>query len=210
MMKRLPEPDIKHAERLNLYDLQIIREDYPSDWLLSELLFNIITLCHDAYGRTSAQMLLDSVLTLRDHKTEIETFFNVAYLTAYEKNETVLAQYMATVSKEVRAAWDNMSTWDDVQAFKKTLDDDMPRYQMFVGVGQFLRGEYSSLPKDLRTMTDLAFYGFIFTAVNGPDFAALCKNKGIDAAAMTFEQKLNEELDHEALHHRLMVQLGHA
>ena len=210
-MKRIPAPAIKHSERLNHYEVKVIREEYPPHWLLSELLFHTITLCLDAYGKISARMLLDCVLTLRDHILEIETFFNVTYLTAYEENETILAQYMATVPKEVRAGWDNMSTYDDVLAFKKNLDDDMPRYQTFVGVGKYLLGEYSSLPDDLRTMTDLAFYGFIFTALNGPGFVALCKDKSLNtSAAMTFEQKLDAELDHEALYHRLLTQLGHA
>lgn len=199
VVKRLPEPEIKrfYASPENPYDLRVMRKELPPHWLLSELLFHTITICLDAYERVSARMLLDSVLSMQDAEKNKDAFFGLTYTISYKKDKELHDKF-----EEKFACYPG--------EYLRVRNEAIPQYQIGVDAGNFLLDEYRHLPGDLRVMIDFAFSGFIFNAVNSPDFLDLCKNKDVDISSMTFEQKLNEELDYEALHNRLMVQLGHA
>lgn len=216
-MKRFPAPPIRHSEGHGTpYDLKIVRKDPPPHWLLSELLLHTANLCLHAYGEVSARMLLDAALSVPrggDLKSILyrqDTFYSTAYAAAFNNNQRLHDGFMKAVPEEERASWERMPVVDRIAAYLKRRNDSLPQYGEFIAVGKFLSGEYRHLPDDLRAMTDLVFQGFLFNALNNADFAALCKNKNVAAAPMTFEQKLDEELDREALYNCLLSQLGHA
>src|SRR5690606_6929502 len=177
------------------YNLKITRAELPPDWLLSELLFHTINLCADAYGAVSARMLLDCVLS-QNYADRIDSFFNDTYTISYRKGQVINHEFVKSLTPEERSR-------PDIGAYLKKRNDSIPQYETFIDVGNFILGEYRHLPIVPRTTTDLAFQGFLFNALNSPDFASLCKNTALLVPTMTFEQKLDEELDHEALHHRL-------
>lgn len=214
-MKRLPELDFIRIEGLEDDDpvgQRVIREELPPYWLLGELMFHTVHLCADAYGSVSARMLLDAALSAprgADLKAAVEpdTFFKRTYTISYHKNEDILYKSIEAVPEEERGAWDNGIEGAD--AYLEWRDKTLPHYKVLLDGGNFFIGDYRHLPDDLRAVIDNAFSGFVFNALNGPDFASLCKTKN-PGAAMTFEQKLDEPLDHEALYHRLLAQLGHA
>ena len=203
-MKRIPAPEIKYWEPLPKGDKKrAIRKEWPSQWLLSELLLHTINLCLDAYEAISARMLLDNLLSIQEYDSGSDTFFNRTYAIAYDKSRVVNHEFVKSLTPEERNI-------PDPDAYFKKRNDSIPQYQTFIDVGNFILGEYRHLPVEIRAVTDLAFQGFLFNALNSPDFASLCKSAALLVPAMTFEQKLDVELDHEALHNRLMVQLGHA
>lgn len=203
-MKRIAAPKIKYwgTEVENPFNLKITRVELPPDWLLSELLLHTINLCLDAHGVVSARMLLDSVLT-QYSEPEADTFFNWAYAAAQSKNAVINHEFVKSLTPEERKI-------PDAGAYLKKRNEIIPQYQTFIDIGNFILGEYRHLPVGPRVTTDLALQGFMLNTLNGPDFAPLCKNTALLVPSMTFEQKLDEELDHEALYNRLMVQLGHA
>lgn len=203
-MKRIAAPKIKYwgTEVKDPFNLKITREGLPPDWLLSELMLHIINLCFDAYEKVSARMLLDCVLS-QNYAARIDSFFNDTYTISYRKGQVIYHEWVKSLTPEERAAW-------DPDTYFKKRDASIPQYQVMIDVGNFILGEYRHLPVVPRVTTDLAFQGFLLDTLNSPDFASLCKNTALLVPTMTFEQKLDEELDHEALHHRLMVQLGHA
>lgn len=86
---------------------------------------------------------------------------------------------------------------------------DVPEIEPHNRINQFIE-EYVELDRNVRTVIDAARYGLLFIAVNDPNFTTLCKNKDIDTSSMTFEQKMDEELDHEALYRYLQDKLGTA
>ena len=215
-MKRLFAPVVQRYEKESSgYHSRIIRESYPPHWLLSELLLHITSLCVSVHGKTSAGLLLNLVLSIPKGmplkaNSGGDTLFNRTYTIGYDKYQGLYNEYEKTVSAEERAAWSKMSVIDGIDASLKKRDESIPQYQNYIDIGNFFFGEYRHLPDELRTVTDLAFSGFIYTTLNSPDFPSLCKNKDLDVSAMTFEQKLDAELDHEAFYNALLVKLGHA
>lgn len=201
-MKRVAAPEIVnyHKAPRKLSGVSPVRKELPPRWLLAELLFHTIKISLDAYEKITARMLLDNVLSMRDGETNKDAFFNWTYSISYNKSGALHDKFMESVSKE---------EWD-TRDYLEIRNERFPEYQVGVDAGNFLLGEYYYLLHELRAVIDFAFSGFMFNAVSGPDFAALCKNKKVDAATMALEQKLEEELDHEALYNRLLSQLGHA
>lgn len=212
-LKRLPEPKIlaiKNLENADYLPVKTIRESLPPQWLLSELLFNTIVLCQEAHGTVTARMLLDSVATMYGYEGREETFFNIAYLAAWTKNRSQYLEFEKTLSPEQEAAWDKLDVSARAEEYLKWRREGLPQYETWNQAGKFLVEDYHlHLPRDLRSVIDCAFAGFIFNAVNGTEFGALCKDKALDVSGMTIEQRLDVELDHEALYNRLLVQLGH-
>lgn len=215
-MRRVAAPDIKRIEGYeDEKSLKIVRQYHPSHWLLSEFLFHLIILCLEAYEKVSARMLL-GVGSVVPTETDLDiafqknTPFTRTYRNGADRNQALYNEWEKNVSDEEKASWEKMSAGDRATAYLKRRDDDVPQYQVFIDVGKFLFGEYRHLADDLRAVIDLAFSGFIFTALNSPDFPSLCKSKNLDVSAMTFDQKLDAELDHEAFYNALLARLGHA
>ena len=148
-------------------------------------------------------MLLNNVLSMRDAETNKDALFNRTYTISYKKNQELYMKWEKTIPKETRDIWRG-------DTHMTMRNEAVPQYQVGVEAGNFLLSEYCHLPADLRAVTDLAFQGFLFSALNDLDFGSLCKDKGLDVSALTLEQKLDVELDHEALYARLLTQLGHA
>lgn len=94
-----------------------------------------------------------------------------------------------------------------IDAYLEGLAKNVPENKLWNQAYNFLC-KYVGLDKERRSITDLAFSGLLFNALNDPDFAALCKDKDLDASAASFEQKMHEELDHEALYRYLQGKLG--
>jgi len=217
-MKRFPEPRVRRTEGYDDDDpigLRIIREELPLHWLLSELLFHTVMLCADVYEKVSARILLDAALSAprganRKAAMEADTFFNRTYGVSYDKNEVILGEFLDNASEEEKAAWERMDSVEDADSYLIARNKRLPHYGVLLEGGNFFIGDYRHLSKELRAVTNFAFSGFLFHALNSPHFASLCKDKSLNASTMTFEQKLDTDLDHEALYNRLMIQLGHA
>lgn len=120
-----------------------------------------------------------------------------------------LAHERTTACELAWQASDPKEHWDVTHTpYLDPRQNNTPEVEPNNRVGRFVEEYLDNIDQGVRIITDPALYGLFFIALNDPDFAALCKNKDIDTSSMTFEQKMHEELDHEALYRYLQGKLG--
>lgn len=130
-------------------------------------------------------------------------FTSNIYKHAIERVGALQQSYDETNPEEYLKAANNT----DPQAYFDGLCKALPEVAHQGNINGFLK-EYFDLDKDHRVSTALAFLGLLFVGLHDTAFASLCKNKHLDASAMTFEQKMNEPLDPEALYTYLQGKLN--
>lgn len=86
----------------------------------------------------------------------------------------------------------------DPQIYFDAVWKAVPESWHHIGIINFLEG-FEKLDKETRANATLAFRGLLFAALHDGVFPSLCKNKNLDASAMTLEQRANEPLDVDAL-----------
>lgn len=183
--------------------------------LMPKLAFHAIAFCERAYGKVTGRLLFDIVVSipygsnLPLEKTK-DTFFNKTHTINYLKGRKQIEEFENLISDEEQAAWDKLEAEDHAAAYLAKRADTIPDFERSCVTTKFLVDEYEPLTGGIRVATDLAFSGFLMTAVNDPNFSSLCKVKDIDPSSMTFEQKMDTELDHEALYRYLQDKLGGA
>lgn len=174
--------------------------------LLNELLRHALNTLLIADQTISAHRLLaflNSVWPEHDRNLALEnTVFNEAVRLAEERALELDSAYFerSTLAADTASA--------KADAYLEGLTKNVPETGLLRRFHDFVVYEYMQLDKERRSITDLAFSGLLFNALNDPDFAALCKDKDLDASAASFEQKMHEELDHEALYRYLQGKLG--
>lgn len=176
--------------------------------ILRDLLRHSINMLLIARQPISAHQIctfINSVWPIHDRKLGLEnTAFNETVRLLTEHHAQLCQAYEDSGGIKLTRTGPMETNADE---YFNALDKSIPERSLGRQFDEFFSKEYMSLDKERRGTTDLAFSGLLFTALNDPDFAALCKDKDIDVAAMSFEQKMHEELDHEALYRYLQRKL---
>lgn len=179
--------------------------------VISNILVHTLNVFLIADKKITARQLYDFLDTAwREYdpqKLEEDNLHNRTIRLAAECEFTLRSAYHESDSVEV------MNRNNGSAAFKEYLadfDKNVPENNLLRSASAFHGKERLELDKGLQAVTDLAFYGFLLMALSNPNFATLCKNKDLDTSSMTFEQKMDEELDHEALYRYLQDKLGTA
>lgn len=182
------------------YDLD---ENIPVFEWLKRLVWHTGTLCLEAREKITGQLMLDVGLSIPvgkdvDDEEAMKAVFHAVYSDFWHEAENKLAAFENAITDEMTAEWKEAGTYpENYIALREKLYPDCTRTSI---MAKFLRNNYEALTGQTRALTDLAFAGFLESAMKDPHFARLCKDKGLETSSMTREERLNAPLDHDALY----------
>lgn len=173
--------------------------------VIHRLAINVINFCVYAEEKISTLFLfkvLQSLPILQpgENWNNKEIFFSELYQKVYQKSMEQLQEIEKRISNEEREAWLKLPVNDHAETYFKFRNDTAPSYQQAVNSGNFLTKKYAYIPKEHRSIIDAAFAGILFSALVDKNFDRLVKDKSMDMGGLSMDEKMDIELDHEALY----------